>query len=316
MSLRRRLAKRLVVAVLAAYLVVSLTFFVVVWAPDTNLGGSLGAAAFAGASEAELEQIRETYLEARNRDRPLAERYADWVVDITLFRWGVSPSQGEPVMAIVGDAVRRTAGYLLPGALTAWVLGTAIGVRAARHQEGVADTAGRTASYVLLGVPSFWLAALCVTLFGTETIDGPVPGDGLAWTVLLPAGVLATGLLASQLSLTRARGVTEFRTNYVSYLRAKGLSERAVGRRVLRNVLAPVLSASAAELFSVLVLAVVVVETVFGIQGLGWLTVEATRENDIPLILGTTMVLVGVGVGGSLLADLLSAVLDPRNEAI
>lgn len=71
---------------------------------------------------------------------------------------------------------------------------------------------------------------------------------------------------------------------------------------------------TAAELFAVLVLAAVVVESVLSIQGIGWLAYFAARENDIPLILGSTMVLAVVGVGGSLISDLASAWLDPRSR--
>jgi len=98
------------------------------------------------------------------------------------------------------------------------------------------------------------------------------------------------------------------------YLRAKGLSERGIDRRVLRNVLVPVLSMTAAELFSILVLSAVVIEELLGIDGIGWLTYRAAQENDIPLIIGTTMVLVVVGIGGSIVCDLASAWLDPRSR--
>jgi peptide/nickel transport system permease protein len=115
-------------------------------------------------------------------------------------------------------------------------------------------------------------------------------------------------------SLTRSRSVDEFDADYVRFLRAKGLDERTVDSRVLRNVIVPVLSMTAAELFSVLVLSVVVIESLIGIEGIGWLVYEATTENDIPLILGTTMVLAVVGIGGSIFCDLASAWLDPRSR--
>lgn len=317
-TLRRRLLVRLSVSVLAVYLVISVTFLVVVWAPDTNLRGMLGTAAFSGASVEQLERMQATYLEARGRDRPLFDRYVAWLVDVTLFRWGLSPSQGAPVTEVISAAVGRTAAYLVPGALGAWVLGTGIGLRSARDHGSSVDQAGRLGSYLLLGLPSFWLATLCLALFAAPTVDGGIgsAGETFAWTVVAPAGVLAAGLLASQVSLTRSHSVEQFGAAYVDFLRAKGLSERAVSRRVLRNVLVPVLSLTAAELFSVLVLGVVVIETVFAIQGIGWLTIVAAQENDIPLILGTTMVLISVGVGGSLLADVAGAWLDPRNESI
>lgn len=310
MSLRSRVATRLLFSVAVIYLVISLTFLVIVLTPDTNLEGMLGMAAWGGASEAELEQMRSTYLAARGRDAPLWERYTDWLVNVTLFRWGISPTVKEPVTAAVSAAVWRTAAYVVPGTIVAWVAGVAAGLRSARYRGSVSDRVGRGASYLLLGLPGFWLAALAIAYLGPESYrDG-----GLLWTVVIPAGIVAAGLFAGQVSLTRSRSVDQYGAEYVRFLRAKGLSEGSIDRRVLRNVLVPVLSMTAAELFAVLVLAAVVVEKVLGIRGIGWLAYFGAYENDIPLILGSTMVLAVVGVGGSLVSDLASAWLDPRSR--
>ncbi|KPN32290.1 nickel transporter permease NikB [Halolamina pelagica] len=306
MSLRSRLLARFGFAVVAVYLVITLTFLVVVLTPDTNLRGMLGTALWSGASPAEMEQMRETYLAARGRNQPLYRRYLDWVVNITLFRWGLSATFGEPVTQVVGAATLETAKYLVPGAVSAWIAGIAVGIRSARERGSRFDRLGRLATYVLFGLPGFWLAALVLV-----ALDG---GGQLARDVIVPGGAVAAALLAGQVSLTRSRSVDEFDADYVRYLRAKGLSDHGVDRRVFRNVLVPVLSMTAAELFSVLVLSVVVLESLIGIEGIGWLTYEATQENDIPLILGTTMVLVVVGIGGSIVCDLASAWLDPRSR--
>jgi peptide/nickel transport system permease protein len=310
MSLRSRAATRLLFSVIVVYLVISLTFAVVVLTPDSNLEGMLGMAAWSGASEAELAEMRRTYLAARGRDAPLWERYTGWLVNVTLFRWGVSPTVEEPVTEAVGAAVWRTAAYAVPGTVAAWIAGVAAGLRSARHRGSVSDRVGRAASYLLLGLPGFWLAALAIATLGPESYRE----GGLLWTVVVPAGIVAVGLFAGQVSLTRSRSVDQYGAEYVRFLRAKGLSEGAVDRRVLRNVLVPVLAMTAAELFAVLVLAAVVVERVLGIRGVGWLTYFAAYENDIPLILGTTTVLAVVGVGASLLSDLGSAWLDPRSR--
>lgn len=311
MSLWSRVFSRLLFSVVVVYLVVSLTFGVVVLTPDSNLRGMLGTAAFAGASEEELQQMRETYLEARGRDRPLLNRYVDWIIDVTLFDLGVSPTTGEPVGGTLVDALGKTLAYLLPGTVVAWLVGVAAGLRSARHAGSVGDRLGRAASYVLLGLPGFWLATLAIALLGSQSYrDG-----GLLWSVVIPAGIVATGLFAGQVSLTRSRSVDQYGEPYVLFLRAKGLTENAIDRRVLRNVLVPVLSMTAAELFAVLVLAAVVVETVLGIDGIGYLAYMAATENDIPLIIGTTVTLACIGVGTSLLSDLLSAWLDPRSRS-
>jgi peptide/nickel transport system permease protein len=310
MSLRSRLLTRLLFSVIVIYLVVSLTFTVVIFTPDSNLEGMLGGAAWAGASEEELDQMRQTYLEARGRDRPLLERYANWIVDVTFFRLGVSHTTRSPVSVAVGDALVKTAAYVIPGTIAAWVAGVAAGLRSARHAGSASDRVGRIASYVLLGLPGFWLAALAIALLGPESFrDG-----GLLWTVVIPAGIVATGLFAGQVSLTRSQSVDQYGAPYVRFLRAKGLSERAIDRRVLRNVIVPVLAMTAAELFAVLVLAAVVIESVLNIDGIGQLAYFAAYENDIPLIIGTTVALACVGVVGSLLSDIGSALLDPRSR--
>ncbi|NHX37346.1 MULTISPECIES: ABC transporter permease [Halolamina] len=306
MSFRSRLLARFGFAVVAVYLVITLTFLVVVLTPDTNLRGMLGTALWSGASPAEMEQMRETYIAARGRDQPLYRRYLDWVVNITLFRWGLSASMGEPVTQVVGAATLETAKYLVPGAVTAWIAGVAVGIRSARERGSRFDRLGRLATYVLFGLPGFWLAAVALV-----ALDG---GGPLTRTVIVPGGAVAAALLAGQVSLTRSRSVDEFDADYVRYLRAKGLTDRGIDRRVFRNVVVPVLSMTAAELFSVLVLSAVVLESLIGIEGVGWLTYEATQENDIPLILGATMVLVAVGIGGSIVCDLASAWLDPRSR--
>ena len=306
MKFRTRLLARLGFAVVAVYLVITATFLVVVLTPDTNLQGMLGTALFAGATPEEMDQMRETYLAARGRNEPLYSRYIDWMVNVTLFRWGLSASMGEPVTQVVGNATFATVKYLVPGAVIAWVAGIAAGIRSARARGSRWDRIGRLATYVLFGLPGFWLAAVALIV-----LDG---GGSLARDVIVPAGVVAAALLAGQVSLTRSRSVDEFDADYVRYLRAKGLDERTVDSRVLRNVIVPVLSMTAAELFSVLVLSVVVIESLIGIEGLGWLVYRATAENDIPLILGTTMVLAVVGIGGSVFCDLASAWLDPRSR--
>jgi len=297
---------RAIFAVVAVYAVITLTFLVVVLTPDTNLEGMIGTALWSGATPEEMAQMREMYLQSRGRDRPLTARYLDWMVNVTLFRWGVSATFGDPVTQVVGGATLKTAKYLVPGAVVAWIVGIAAGIRSARERGSRRDRFGRLATYALFGLPGFYLAAIALVLIG---VDVAVMHD-----VVIPAGVVTAALLAGQISLTRSRSVDEFDADYVRYLRAKGLTERGIDRRVLRNVLVPVLSMSATELFSTLVLSVVVIEALLGIEGVGWLTYRAVQENDIPLILGTTMVLVVVGIGGSIVADLASVWLDPRSR--
>lgn len=314
MSFRRYLLRRAAFSVLAVYAVVSLTFAVVVFTPDTNLLAQLGMAAWGGANETQLQRMRETYLAARNRDRPLLDRYVGWLVDVTLLQWGVSHSQQAPVARVVLRAAARTSLYVVPGMTVAVLVGVSLGFRAGWDRDSRMGQAGRVLAYALFGVPTFLLGALGVMLVTEGRVAG-VDGSGLLVRWVLPPLVLAAGLLAGQVSFSRSQAAAHVGANFVTFLRAKGMDEGEVRWRVLRNAAVPLSSLVVTELLAVLFLNVVVVEFVFGIDGIGRLLYVAAQENDIPLLLGTTMVLVCVGVGGSFVQDVAAGWLDPRVRA-
>ncbi|MDH5021201.1 ABC transporter permease [Halobacterium rubrum] len=321
MTLARYLLRRTALAVFSVYASVSLTFAVVAFAPNTALGGRLSAASYYERADAEeVAELQAAYLEARGLDDPLVERYLDWLVDIASFDWGFSFVYNQPVWDVLVARVPTTFEYVVPGVLLAVALGVPLGAATAMVRSQEIDLALRLATYVLVGLPGFMFVAFLA--FGTG-------GEWKEWTGvyvhrywvntalprrLVAAMAVAASLLGAQIRFARTAVLEEAGKEFVKLLRAKGASRLRVGRHVLRNAALPIVTLSATELLSVLLLNIYVVEDVLRIDGLAGASLMAVRRRDFPLIIGTTMVLVFVGVLGSLLQDVCYGYLDPRVE--
>lgn len=281
MTRARRLAGRVALAVVAAYAVVSLVFALVV-AADPARAASLDA-------------------------------YLQWLVAVTTLDWGTSG--GTPVTALVADALPKTLAYVVPGMAVAAAASVAAGLYAALHPGGVVDRVLTTSAYVAYGVPTFFVGAILVLAFAIgDNFRGDQYTSGFVQKVVWPAAVLAASLVAGQLRHVRAQTREYAATDLVRLVRAKGGGPLAVARHALRNAALPLISLFFVDLLALVVLEIYVLESVFGVQGLGYLSFTAARNQDLPLVLGTTIVFLVAGVLGSLLQDLAYAELDPRAD--
>jgi peptide/nickel transport system permease protein len=305
------LLRRSLFAVVAAYAVMTAAFLVVALTPDPNAAQVAHIATRQGKSPEEVEALVESYRAARNLDDPVLERWVAWLVDVTTLDWGLSYSAGAPVTAVVVRGLRHTLLYAVPGAVLSLV-GVLVGTHAAARRGSLLDRVESTGSYLAFGVPNFWIAQLSVVFLGVGAV-GAAPAQGVESTTYAAAAlVLATGLFAATMRYARAESLEYYGTDLVRTVRAKGAGRVRVARHVLRNTAVPLMTLFSGELVGVLVLNVFVIEYVFGIPGLGRLTYTAVTERDMPLVLGTTMVVAFVGIGGNLLQDALYTAIDPR----
>lgn len=282
MSRARRLARRVALAAAAAYAVVTVVFALVV-AADPARTASLDA-------------------------------YLAWLAAVTTLDWGTSG--GTPVTALVADALPKTLAYVVPGMAVAAAASAAVGLYAALHPGGVVDRVLTTSTYVAYGVPTFFVGAILVLAFaiGDDFRGGGQYTSGVVQQVVWPAAILAASLVAGQLRHVRAQTREYTSTDLVRLVRAKGGGRLAVARHAIRNAALPLVSLFFVDLLALVVLEIYVLESVFGIQGLGYLSFVAARNQDLPLVLGTTIVFLAAGVLGSLLQDLAHAELDPRAD--
>ena len=309
MSYLRFLARRGAFAVLSAYIVVSITFFLVASTVRLRMRQRLALASYGGASESTLESLRSGFVAARNLDTPLYERYVGWLVDVTTLEWGYSFAYNEPVIAVLDGRVQATLGYVVPGVILAVVLGVGFGLFAALAKDSGLDWSVRLVAYTLFGIPVFMFV---IYLRFLTTGTGFLPSLG-RYTLAISA--VAVSLLAGQIRFARSAALEQTGRAFVKMLRAKGANRRRLARHVLRNAAIPIVSLSMTELLAVLVLNIYIIEAVVGINGLAEATLRAIRDSDTALVIWTTMVVVFIGIVGNFLQDVLYGSLDPRIRA-
>jgi len=317
-------ARRAAFAVLAAYLVVSLTFVASALVQQKNLEGQVSAAARGGASDAEIEELREEFWAERG-GRSHVDRYVDFVTGFVALDWDESYALERPVTDVVAERLPYTLAYVVPGVVAAFLAGALFGVLGALRRGSVLDGVPRVGAYLAMGVPSFWLVHYISTQFPTampwlrptRAVVSATPRINEVWSFAyplryaVPAFVLALGLAAALLQHSRAESLEYEGEPFVKLLEAKGAGRLRVAGHVLRNAAIPILTLSFVEILGVLMLNVYVLEAVFNIPGLGMISLYAIENQDTPLIVGTTMVLVFVGIGGNFLQDVLYGYLDP-----
>lgn len=300
MSRSAHLARRFAFSILVIYLILSLTFGIIVLTPDPSEAQMEWTAARTGMSPAEVQNAVAEYRASRNLDDPVLERYVNWVVHFSTFQWGSSYVHNESVTSLLSDAIPKTLSYLLPGALLAVIAGVGLGIFQAFNDAAHSTKVSALAAYALFGVPVFFLAAVVGSYWQPAN------------QTVLPSLVLAAGLLAGQMRFARGETTTHLHATFVKVLRAKGASNLRVARHILKNAAVPLLAAAFTDLFAIMVLNVYVIERYFGINGIGTLSLNAALDRDLPLVIGTVMVIVLASVFLTFLQDIVNTVIDPR----
>lgn len=254
-------------------------------------------------------------------DQPLYIQYLKWAGGMFTGNWGYSFFGGQQVREIVFDRLPAT--FLLMGTslMLALVIGVAIGVIAAMRRNSGFDYASAVFAMVALSLPTFWFGLLAIFIFA-QTL-GWFPAGGIRDTdggglldvlhhMVLPVSVLAFVLVAQWSRYTRSTIIEILANDYVRTARAKGVAPRRVMlNHVLRGALVPLVTLAGLQL-PLLVGGALVTETVFSWPGMGLLFINALGTRDYPVLMAILMVGAFVVVLGNLLADLASALIDPR----
>ncbi|MEM4780973.1 MAG: ABC transporter permease [Halalkalicoccus sp.] len=181
---------------------------------------------------------------------------------------------------------------------------------AALNPESRIANGGRGTTYLLFSLPNFWLGGMALS--ATRGVEPVFAYSPLVFEHALPIVLTATTLLGGYASYARAYSMEHAAAEFVTLVRAKGAGPLRIARHVLRNAAIPLFSMAFTEALALLVLAVFVVETLFGIEGFGLLLLDAVYARDLPVLLGATLVVVAVGVAGNVIQDLSYHLLDPR----
>ena len=322
--MRLFLVRRLVQAGVIVVLVASITFFLIHAAPGDPFSG---ASENARATEGLRERMRAQF----GLDRPLGEQYVRYLVNVARGELGYSFSLRRPVSEAIAIFLPNTLLLMGISLAASFALGVGLGVlQAARHGRAT-DRLLSAGSLVFYSMPDFWFALMAILLFAYRLRFFPVGGmidpvlhqylgfwerlgDRLVHLVL-PSATLALLGAAAIARYQRSAMLDVIHLDFVRTARAKGLHPRTVVlRHALRNALLPTITLLGLA-FPALLGGAVFIEKIFSWPGMGQMAVNAVATRDYPLvtasvIIGATMVAVG-----SLLADILSAAIDPRLRA-
>ncbi|MEE1926701.1 ABC transporter permease [Streptomyces sp. TRM 70351] len=292
--------------------VVSFLSYQLLSIPDTDIGRQLlGQGADQAAVDAKNASL--------GLDRPVLTQYADWLSHAVRGDLGTSWFTSEDVGQAVAGRLPVTASLMLGVTLVTTVVSFLLGVWAG-VRRGAADRFVQVLGVVGYALPGFLVTLVVVLVFAVELNWFPAigytpfttsPGGWLS-TITLPVLSLSVASVAGVSQQVRGAVIDVLRQDYVRTLRARGLpSSSIVLRHVLRNASAPALSVLGMQ-FVGLLGGAVIVEQIFGLPGIGSMTVTYTVRGDIPVIMALVMLTVVGVVLINLLVDIVIAWLNPK----
>ncbi|WP_319520681.1 ABC transporter permease [uncultured Martelella sp.] len=313
----RYLAQRIGFAVLILFslsIFVFVLFFVAPGDPARMIAGDK-------ATETQLEQIRSNL----GLDQPIYVQYGRFIAKAATGDLGFSYRNQQPVTELIVRRLPATISLVIGGVIFWLALGIPIGIMSARFPGGFRDRLGQ--GFILLGLsfPTFVLGMLSLYVFyflprkaGFMLFPPggykPFLADPVdwAWHLFLPWTTLALVTAAIYARLTRGKLIEVLGEDYIRTARAKGLSEaKVVYKHGLRATLTPLITQLGADI-ALLLGGVIVIEQIYGLQGVGALAVQSVRNLDRPVIIGIVLMGGFFIVVTNIIVDLLYAVLDPR----
>ncbi len=295
--------KRLLLAVVTVWVVITITFFVTRAVP----GGPF-------QSEKALTEAAQKTLEAKyGLDKPVIEQYFTYLKDIvTKFDFGPSLKQrGRMVADIIVDGMGTSLVLGLIAAFSALVVGVVLGAVAALRRNKIIDKVIMVVTTAFVSMPSFIMGTLLLYFFSISL--GLFPANGAAeGGLVLPVITLALYPMAYITRLTRSSMLDVLGQDYIRTAKAKGVSGwKVIFGHALKNSLLPVITYFG-PMLAYIVTGSLVVEQIFAVPGIGRAFVNSITNRDYPLIMGTTIVLASLIVIMNLVSDILYKVVDPR----
>ena len=295
--------KRIALAILTVWIVITVTFFVTRAVPG---GPFLGEKALSAEAEAALNA-------KYGLDKPVIEQYFTYLGDI-LFRFDFGPSlkdRGRDVIEIIADGMKTSVKLGVCAAAIATVVGVVLGAVAALRRNKILDKVIMVITTAFVSMPSFIMGTLLLLLFGLVLKWVPANGATAAG-LIMPIITLSLYPAAYITRLTRSSMLDVLGQDYIRTARAKGVSPvKVIFGHALKNSLIPVIT-YLGPMLAYIVTGSLVVEQIFAVPGIGRDFVNSITNRDYPLIMGTTIVLATLIVVMNLVSDIMYKVVDPR----
>lgn len=295
--------KRIALALLTVWVVITVTFFVMRAVP----GGPFLA------EKAVSEAAQEALMAKYGMDKSLWVQYTTYLKDIVT-RLDFGPSiklRGRMVIDVIKDGMKTSVRLGLTAAVIAVSSGVVLGAFAALRRNKLIDKIIMVITTAFVSMPSFIMGSLLLIFFAVKLKLLPANGE-TAQGLILPVITLSLYPMAYITRLTRSSMLDVLGQDYIRTARAKGVSgRRIIFGHALKNALIPVIT-YLGPMLAYIVTGSLVVEQIFAVPGIGRAFVSSINGRDYPLIMGTTIVLAVLIVVMNLLSDIMYKVVDPR----
>ncbi len=297
------LLKRLGLAVLVALTVSVIAYMLLYLSGDPAL-----AIAGEGARQADIDLIRKTY----GFDRPLIVQYGDWLLKLLQGNLGVSMYFKTDVAPLIFSKLETTLLLALYALAVALVISVPLGVLAAIYKNSWIDRLCLAVAVVGQAMPNFFFALILIMLFSISWRLLPVSGSGTWQHFVMPAITLGYYAAPAFMRLIRAGMIEVLSADYIRTARAKGLpTHTVIFKHALRNAIVPVVALAAVQL-GFLLGGSIVIETIFALDGLGYLAYQSITFKDYPVTQIIVLLLSVIYILLTLASDIANAWLDPR----
>ncbi|SFC57954.1 peptide/nickel transport system permease protein [Polaromonas sp. OV174] len=295
--------KRLGLAVLVSFTVSILAFLLLHLSGDPAV-----ALAGEGARQADIDMVRQTY----GLDRPIPIQYADWLWKLVHGNFGTSVYFKTDVGPLIMDKLGTTLLLGICALGVALVVSVPLGVLAAIYKNSWIDRLCLAIAVLGQALPNFFFALLLIMLFSISWRMLPVSGSDTWQHFVMPAIALGYYVAPAFMRLIRAGMIEVLGADYIRTARAKGLPvSTVIFKHALRNAIVPVVALAAVQL-GFLLGGSVVIETIFALNGIGYLAYQSITYKDFPVMQVIVLLLSGIYVLLTLASDIANAWLDPR----
>ncbi|HUH43453.1 MAG TPA: ABC transporter permease [Sulfurimonas sp.] len=257
-------------------------------------------------------------------DKPLFEQYIEWILNILRLNFGISFVSGGDVTREILKRLPITLIMNITALLSVFSLSLYLGVKAALSHDKKSDYLIRQISLVSFSMPSFYLALLFIIFFSITLDVFPIAGLhsiepktginyylDMAWHLVLPVGVMIFVGLGSMIIYIRSLTLEILKSDYYYFALSRGLKKKELLRYyILPNLLPPIVTLLGLSLPG-LIGGSVILESIFGIEGMGQLFYMSAMSRDYPIIMGTLMITAFLTLLGNMIADIILLKLNP-----
>jgi len=301
---------------LMLFLISLISFGAMHAAPNSFMGGELNP----NMTPEHIAQLKAIY----GLDKPLLQQYMDWVINLSQLNFGISFVSGQNVSEVIWERLPVTLWMNSIALVVTFILSLWMGIKAAMRVDTMSDTVVGQISLISFAMPSYYLALVLMMLFsvtlgwfpiaGLHSLEPPV-GLGyyldMGWHLSLPILVMIFVGVGSLALYIRSLTLEILKSDYVYFAKARGLEEKKIIRYfILPNLLPPIVTMLGLSLPG-LIGGSVLLESIFGIEGMGQLFYLSAMSRDYPVIMGVLMMSAFLTLIGNQIADAVLLKLNP-----